>query len=198
MKKCSFKYFFLSIFVLSSFKIAAQDIRLETGQLPDFSNQNEINIEFSYEKMGVGRYTSEEEYIKDNIAEFNTKEPGRGDKWAEGWVNDRKKRYEPKFIEIFQEYSKLTFNKDAHYTIIFHTTFTEPGFHTGPIKRNAFINAEAFIVNTQNKDEILAKFLLSKAPGKASIGYGYDTAQRIAGCYGTAAKALGNFLRKRK
>ncbi|MFT3750852.1 MAG: hypothetical protein QM768_21240 [Agriterribacter sp.] len=179
---------------ISSF---AQRIKVIEGNIPaDFKDQKSVNTEFTYENMGVGKYDKEEDYIKAKTEEYNQKEPGRGDNWAKSWIADRKNRFEPKFDELFTKYSELTLNKNSKYTIIFHTTFLEPGFNIGITRKNATVNGEALIVETANKSKVLAKISVDKAPGKSFWGNDYDTGERLSECYATAGRAVGKFVTK--
>lgn len=179
---------------MSSF---AQRVKVIEGNIPaDFKDQKSVNTEFTYENMGVGKYDKEDEYIKAKTEEYNKKEPGRGDNWAKSWVADRKNRFEPKFDELFTKYSELSLNKNSKYTIIFHTTFLEPGFNIGISRKNATVNGEAIIVETANKDKVLAKISVDKAPGKSFMGNDYDTGGRLSECYATAGRAIGKFVKK--
>lgn len=179
---------------LSSF---AQRVKVIEGNIPaDFNSQKSVNTEFTYEDMGVGKYDREADYIKDKTEEYNKKEAGRGDNWAKSWVADRKNRFEPKFDELFTKYSDLSLNKNSKYTIIFHTTFLEPGFNIGITRRNAYVNGEAIIVETANKSKVLAKLSVDKAPGKSFWGNDYDTGERLSECYATAGRAVAKQLKK--
>ena len=179
---------------MSSF---AQRIKVIEGDLPaDFKDQKSVNTAFTYDNMGVGKFDKEDEYIKTKTDEYNKKEPGRGDNWAKSWIADRKNRFEPKFDELFTKYSDLTLNKNSKYTIIFHTTFLEPGFNIGITRKNAAVNGEALIVETANQSKVLAKISVDKAPGKSFWGNDYDTGERLSECYATAGRAVGKFVKK--
>ena len=174
----------------------AQRVKEVEGNMPDLKNEKSINTEFTYGNISVGKYDKEEDYIKAKTEEYNKKEPGRGDSWAKKWIDDRANRYEPKFDELLTKYSDLTLNKNAKYTIIFHTTFIEPGFNIGITRKNAYINGEVLIVETANKNKILAKLTIDKAPGNSYWGNDFDTGERLSETYATAGKGLGKFLKK--
>lgn len=179
---------------MSSF---AQRIKVIEGDIPaDFKNQKSVNTEFTYENISVGKYDKEEEYIKAKTEEYNKKEPGRGDNWAKSWIADRKNRFEPKFDELFTKYSDMTLNKNAKYTIIFHTTFMEPGFNVAVMRKNAAINGEILIVETTDKSKVLTKLTVDKAPGNSYWGNDYDTGERLSECYATAGKSFGKYVKK--
>ncbi|MBX2920985.1 MAG: hypothetical protein KF746_02245 [Chitinophagaceae bacterium] len=184
---------FLAIMAFNGF---AQRIKVIEGKLPDFGNEKTVNTEFTYDNIGVGKYDKEEDYIKAKTEEYNKKEPGRGDNWAKSWIADRKNRFEPKFDELLSKYSDLTIDVNAKYTIIFHTSFIEPGFNIGITRRSAFINGDATIVETANKSKVIAKISVDKAPGNSFWGNDYDTGERLSETYATAGRAVGKFLKK--
>ncbi|HRP32753.1 MAG TPA: hypothetical protein PKV73_12720 [Agriterribacter sp.] len=190
------KLLLLSAIALTSLQLNAQRIRVTEGKVPDFSNEKSVNTEFTYENIGVGKFDKEADYIKTKTDEYNAKEPGRGDAWAKKWIDDREYRFQPKFDELFSKYSDLTIDKNAKYTIIFHTTFIEPGFNIGITRKNAFINGEALIVETANKSKVIARLSVDKAPGNAYWGNDFDTGERLSETYATAGKALGKFIKK--
>jgi hypothetical protein len=174
----------------------AQRVKLAEGKLDFLKSENSINVEFTYDNMSVGKFSKEDDYIVSKKEEYNKKEPGRGDGWAKSWVNDREARFEPRFNELFQKYGELGIKKDAKYTMIFHTTFTEPGYNVGVWKKNAEINAEIIIVETANRSNVLAKITVQNAPGRSFWGNDYDTGERLAEAYATAGKAVGKFMKK--
>ncbi len=182
-------------FIFLSGGLQAQRIRITEGTLEDFRKEKSVNVEFTYDNMRVGKFDKEADYVASKKEEYNKKEPGRGDTWANSWVSDRAYRFEPKFNELFQKYSELSPKKDARFTLIFHTTSTEPGFNVGVWKKNAEIDAEVWIVETSNRDHILAKIQVQKAPGRSFWGADFDTGERLAEAYAAAGKALGKFLK---
>lgn len=84
--------------------------------------------------------------------------------------------------------------KPAKYTLVFKTTFIEPGWNVGIPRKNAMINAEAWIVETAN-EKVIAK-IRRKVPGHTFGGYDFDTGVRIAECYADAGKHLGKFIKE--
>lgn len=180
----------------ASLQIYAQRIRVVEGKVPDLKNEKSVNTEFTYDNISVGKFDKEADYIKTKTEEYNKKEAGKGDAWGKKWVDDREYRFQPKFDELFIKYSDLTIDNNAKYTIIFHTTFMEPGFNIGITRKNAYINGEVLIVETANKNNVIAKLSLDKAPGNSFWGNDYDTGERLSETYATAGKALGKFIKK--
>jgi len=173
----------------------AQKIKTVEGDLSVLKDESTINIEFVYDGMSVGKYDKEADYIKAKTEEYNKKEAGRGDSWAKSWVTDRASRYEPRFINEFQEASNMTVKSEAKYTLIFKTTTTEPGYNIVISRKNAEIDAEVLIVETANKSKVIAKLTVSNAPGRIYGGYDYDTGTRIAESYAVAGKRLGKYIK---
>src|SRR5580700_5589096 len=158
---------FLLLVVFASLSTKSQRIRLVEGRLDFLKSETSVNIDFPYENMSVGKFSRESDYVSKKIEEYNKKEPGRGDNWAKSWVADRQYRFEPKFQELFDKYAEIRVRKDSKYTILFHTTFTEPGFNVGVMKKNAEINAEVWIVETANRQNVIAKITIQNAPGRS-------------------------------
>jgi hypothetical protein len=181
--------------VFISTQLMAQKVKLESGSLDALKSENTINIEFQYDGMSVGKYDTEKEYLEAKKAEYNKKEAGKGDAWAENWKNDRESRYEPRFIKEFTEQSKMSVDKSAKYTLIFKTTSTEPGYNVVVSRKNAEIDGEATIVETANRSKVIAKIIVSNAPGRIYGGYDYDTGVRLQEAYATAGKKLGKYIK---
>lgn len=173
----------------------AQRIKTKSGDLSVLKNETAINIEFAYDNMSVGKYDNESEYLEKKKAEYNSKEPGRGDRWVKNWVADRKSSFEPKFIDLFERNSGMTTKSDAKYSLIFHTTSTEPGYYIYISKKNAEIDAEVTIVETANRSKVIAVITISNAPGRTFSGEDWATGDRIAESYAVSGKRLGKYIK---
>ena len=192
---------FLSLFVATTLywnTSTAQKVKLVEGNLSALNGPTDLNIQYDYSQMGIGKFKTEDEYLSKKTEEYNKKDDGKGDKWAKEWKADRKKRFEPKFEELFNAYSKYKVgnNPKAKYTMILKTTFTEPGFNVYVTRKNALINAEAWIVETANPSKLIAKYTIMKSPGRTFGGYDFDTGVRIQEAYAAAGKALGKYMKK--
>ncbi|MCH5599866.1 hypothetical protein [Niabella ginsengisoli] len=188
--------FIFVILMIATTVVNAQKIKLNDGDKKVLSNETSVNIEFSYDNVSVGKFKNEEEYIAKKKEEYNKKEAGKGDKWAEDWKSDRNRAFEPQFIEQFLEKSDLKNSKDAKYTLVFATTFIEPGFNVGVVRKNAYINATVTIAETANRNNIVATIDVEKSPGRDAMGYDFDTSWRISEAYAKAGKSLAKFLGK--
>ena len=202
MRKSSLVLFILSISVLTLVlsSCGGVKIRTEQGDLGILKGQKLINIEYDYSNMAVGKFAKEQDYIDKKVVEYNEKEPGRGDKWKESWVGDRSSRFEPKFEEMLVKYlddkniSARKNLKDAKYTLILKTVFTEPGYNIYISSEPASIDCEVLIVETVNKSNVLAKIFVGKCKG-TSMGFkDFDTGERIKESYAKCGKALGKYI----
>ncbi len=201
------KKLFLSIFVLLLLstinQASGQKIRLESGKLGFLKDVKTLNLKYSYDNMKVGKFDNEQEYVDQKMADYNKKEPGNGERWHESWIKDRKSRFQPKFELLLNETfaaKKLDLrarpDTDSPYTMIFHTTFTEPGFNVGVARKNAYIDAEVLIVKSDDPNNVLARISIDNSPGRQAFGNDYDTGSRIQEAYAKAGKELAYFIWK--
>jgi hypothetical protein len=174
----------------------AQKVKLIQGDVSALKNEKSINTEFAYDNMKVGKFDNEAEYVAKKKEEYNKKEAGKGDTWAVRWVDDREEKFEPQFNDLFEKTSAMTVSPKAKYTLIYKTTFTEPGFNIGVMRKNATIDGEAWIVETADKNKVLAKIAVTKAPGRMFGGFDFDTGERITEAYAMAGRALAKFIVK--
>jgi hypothetical protein len=193
--KVSIKYAAILVSVFFTLTTNAQRFKVIEGDIAILKTETAINIEFTYNDMSVGKFEHEADYIEKKKTEYNAKEPGKGDTWAKNWISDRKMVFEPKFIDLFEKSTDMTVKATAKYTMIFHTTTTEPGFNIYVTRKNAEIDAEATIVETANRSKIIAVISVKNAPGRTFSGNDYATGDRIAECYAVAGKKLGKFIK---
>ncbi len=175
-----------------------QKIKLIEGDLSVLKGQKGVKTEFTYDNMAVGKYPNEADYIAKKKSDYNEKEAGKGEKWAEEWVADREERFEPQFRELFSKNSDMsTVAEDAPYTLIFKTTKTEPGWNIGISRSPAYIDAEVWIVDSNSPDKVAAKITITKSPGRDAMGYDYETGARLQEAYAKAGKELGGFIKSK-
>lgn len=187
------------LFTVNAGVVSAQKIKVESGSIAAIKSEKSINLQYDYSDFGVGKFKSEEEYLKKKSDEYNEKEPGKGDKFRAGWIGARKERYQPKFEELINDVLKKSGvsvgnNPDAKYTLIVKTTFIEPGFNIGIMKQAAYVSFEYIFVETANPTSVVAKLSQQKVPGSQVMGYDYDAGTRIAESYAKGGKMLGKFI----
>jgi len=188
--------------VLVMAQLQAQKIKVTDGKLTTLKGQDQFDITYTYDdNLKVGKMT-EDEYIRKKMAEVEEDEPGRGEKWRAMWYEDRPVHFEPKFMQLLNQYvDDVLFRPDlggAQYMMIVNTIFIEPGFNVGVARKNASVDLEIMIVPVGNQSEVLTRIMIYGAPGR-SMGYGdYDVGFRVGEAYAKAGKELGRFLMKKK
>jgi hypothetical protein len=198
MKFLRYSFILLSFTALISAKTNAQEVDISKGSLFILKDEKTINIEFTYEKLAVGDFGKEADYIKKRKDEMNAKEAGTGDTWAIKWEEDKAMRYEPKFILAFTNVSGMTIDKEAKYTMIFNTKFIEPGYSIGVSKRNAGIDGTATIVETANRAKKLAVLSVERPGENMFRGAAFDAGSRIADAYNLSGQKIAKFIKKNK
>ncbi len=179
----------------------AQKLKLVEGNLDYLKNQKLLKVEFTYDKLKVGKM-SEEDYVAKKVKDYNKKEDGKGDKWKEKWESDKEDAYPDYFINMFEMLmgnGEVMLNEnaeDADYIMVVNTSFIEPGFNVGIQSKRALANMEVRIVSKDNPEKTLAMFTITKSPGNSLFGANFATVDRVGGCFEHAASELaGYFLR---
>jgi hypothetical protein len=176
----------------------AQKVVLKSGSLDPLKDQTEIRVEYAYNDMMVGKM-KEADYVAKKTKEYNDKEAGKGDTWADTWVSDRETKFQPRFQEGFDNFTNLAGvnfhidpNSASKYRMVVHTTFTEPGFNIYMTRKNASINAEVTFYDDSNKE--FAMVTITNSPGSGIWDLDYDTGTRIQEAYANAGRALAAFI----
>ncbi len=196
------KVLFLILIASLAFSSQAQKIKLQDGNLKFLKGVKDLGVEFTYENLTVGKLT-EEQYIANKVEDANDREPGSGENWPELWYGDRPDHYEPKFIELFniimlEKGVTLTESVESvDYKMIVKTTFIEPGFNVGIMRKSALINLIIDFVATDDPTTILATFTIDKSPGGTPFGYDYDSGIRVGEAYAKASKYFAKYLLKK-
>lgn len=189
------------LLVLLATTAFAQKVKITTGKLDFLKGQQSLNIQYTYDNMGVGKYDREEEYVRDKKEDYNEKEAGKGDEWEKKWKADRQERFEPRFEELINKHlekQSISVGKhpEAEYTLILKTVYTEPGFNVGVMRKPAFVNMVAVFVKTNAPQEEIAVIKIDKAPGRDAMGFDFDTGYRIQEAYAKAGKELAQYMAK--
>ncbi len=183
--------------MMASTTLFAQKVKLVQGSLEPLKGQTSIKTTFTYDNMIVGKDLTEEQYIQKKKDEYNSKEPGRGDTWEKAWVADRTNRFQPQFNELFEKHAGVnTSSADSKYTLVFHTTRTEPGWNVGVMRAPARIDGEVMIVETANPSNVIAKLTVVKAPGRDVMGFDFDSGLRLQEAYAKSGKEVGQLIGK--
>lgn len=92
----------------------------------------------------------------------------------------------------------MTAKADSKYTLIFNTTFIEPGYNVYVSRKNASLNGIATLVLTADRSKVLAKITADNIInyGNAVWGYDFDTGARLEGVYKSAGASIAKFVSK--
>ena len=174
----------------------AQEVDLTKGDLSILKSEKIINIEVTYEKMSVGDFNKEADYIKKKIEEQNAKDPPNGDNWAAEWEAQKQHFFGDKFILGFTKQNDITVSKDAKYTLIFNVKALEPGYQVGVSKRNAGVDGTVTLVETAKRDKKLAVLYVERAPETKWRGAAFDAKSRIGDAFYMDGQKVGKFIDK--
>src|ERR1039458_9388240 len=115
------KHLYVAIITLMCFTTLAfgQKIQLISGNLNMLKEVTKMNVKYDYSNMEVGK-KQEMDFVADKKEAYNRREEGRGDIWAAEWVNDRNRRFEPRFEEEFNKYCSIKLGNypKEKYTLI--------------------------------------------------------------------------------
>ncbi len=200
--------FLMSFFVFAGSNLFSQ--KLKSGNLSVLKGQKVINLQFDYSKMKVGKYDSEEEYIKNATADRNKKKDGAGDAWAVKWRSDQTERYPPAFTESFNNKAdacnlEVKENAtDALYTMIVHTEFLEQGVEAIVGSKASEVDLRIDIVESKAPEKVIATIENSGKGSTTRMSVGgapvsketYDAGLRVSQAYESAGKSLGKFICK--
>ena len=182
----------------------AQKIKVEKGELSSFKGITELNVQYDYTDMAVGKFKTEEEYIDKKKSEYNEDEAGKGDKWESEWQADKENTYQPKFEQLFnlvmlseKADMEIGFFPSADYTLILKTTFLEPGFNIGISSKDASIDVEISLVKTEDPSNVIVLVSMEKVPGRGAFGGDFDTEYRIGEAYAKTGKELAGYICKK-
>lgn len=201
MKKIGFIAILL-LFITSSNTVLAGKIKLLKGDLKFLKGIKELNIEFDYSNLKVGKFDTEEEYVQSKVKEKNKKEAGTGDTFEERWESAKVKRFPLKFIELFNKYLEKNNikaeqnNTEVKYKLVVETTFIEIGFNVGVMKKPAYCDYNFKFIEVSS-GETVAELEQKNVVGSQVMDFDFDVDSRVAESYALAGKSLANFILKK-
>ncbi len=192
----------LCLLSLSSLVATAQKMDQESGDLKMLVGQTKMLVEYDFSKLVVGKEGSEEVYLKAKQDKMNEKEPGKGDKFVEGWHNNKTERYEPKFEELFNKEGdgKIQIsqnNKNAKYKLIVKTLTLYPGYNVGISKMPAYVSFAFEIVEVADSTKLLSRTVIRNVMGSQVMGYDFDAGSRLQESYAKAGKMFSKYIIKK-
>lgn len=184
----------LIVAIIPGIIVCCQKVVPYTGDIYILKNEKTLNVQFSYDKMKVGKLDSEQKYTDKRVNEYDTKEQGKGTEWLAEW-NENKKFWEKSFIERFnndlsKKGVKMGLNQnDAKYILLINPLFLEIGWNALLISQCAEIDLEILVFQADDIENQKARILIENG-----FGVNETEKERIAGAYKSAARNLVKFL----
>ncbi|WP_459210998.1 hypothetical protein [Aquimarina rhabdastrellae] len=156
---------------------------------------------FDYTDIKVGKFKTEEDFLKDKMKKREEKEKGLGEKFKKSWFDDRETRFKPKYIESFNkrfEDGELAVNEnDEEYIMKIHSTWVYPGYNVGIVRHNAELTATVSVYKASEPDNEILSLTYKKIQGKGAFGNDYNSGYRISECYAKLAKSVAKYFKKK-
>jgi hypothetical protein len=202
------KFAFLLFFLNISFVVSAQEITIVSGNYKNLKTISEYNLVFDYSDLTVTDFESEEDYLQKTMLEKEQAKPGNAKVFREEWFSDRAYRYEPRYIQAFNEYFKkgeikvIKDRPDLPYTMKVHTTEIYPGYNNGFTRKSGNLEVTISVFKTENAENILFSANITDvecnyAGDKATLeDFDFHQGERIAYGYWNLAKFFAKKLRR--
>lgn len=202
------KFAFLLLFLNISFVVSAQEITVVSGNYKSLKTVSEYNLVFDYSDLTVTDFESEEAYLQKTMLEKEQAKPGNARVFREEWFSDRAYRYEPRYIQAFNEYFKkgevkvIKDRPDLPYTMKVHTTEIYPGYNNGFTRKSGNLEVTISVFKTENAENILFSANITDvecnyAGDKATLeDFDFHQGERIAYGYWNLAKFFAKKLRR--
>jgi hypothetical protein len=184
--------------------------KLTSGDISVLKGQSEVNLQFDYSQMAVGKFKTEDAYVDNRKTEMNKHKSGSGDDWADKWKNDKTDKYQPGFERgMNMVLANFNFNArenavTAKYTLLVHTTFLEIG--TSSVvgygfgyagHKDTYISVSVDVVETENPTKVLATIEMKRENSEYQGGWSdVDAGMRIQGSYTRAGQDFAGFIYK--
>lgn len=193
----------LTLFVFVTSLSYAQKVKVHSGKYSNLEGISEYTLVFDYTDVKVGKFKTEEHFLKDKMDKREEKEAGTGEKFKASWFADREDKYEPKFIESFNKRFddgelKVDKNLDgAEYTMKVLTTYLYPGYNVGIVRKDAEVSTTIYVYKNDAPDTVLLEMTLLRAPGYGAMGNDYNSGYRISEAYAKLSKTLAGIFKKK-
>lgn len=171
------KFTFIAAAMSITTQSFAQKIKWETGDgLAFLKDQHALSVSYDYSKITV-KGESEEAYLKSQKEELNKDEAGKGDDFVSEWTNAREKKYQKQFQQQFnkdmlKEGWRMAADTAVKYTVLVIANDMDLGKGKTFSSRPALIDFTILIVETSNKNNIVAKGILENVKGEVTAPKG--------------------------
>ena len=170
------------------------------GSFGSLQGNTEFNIVFNYDDLKVDKFKTEEDFLKDKMDK--RQEKGTSEDFKATWFADRGGKYQPKFIECFNQSMKkkgVFVQNDltaAKYTVLVKTIWIYPGYNVGVTRQPAKLKAVISVYETANPSNVIVTVPFEKVVGSGSYGYDYNEGSRIADAYCILARQFAKSMSK--
>lgn len=129
------KPYFIIIAMLISVATYCQKFETKQGSIENLSGITQYKIIFEYpSELEIHKYRSEKDYVDYQFNKREAKKEGSGEKFKELWFQNRENRYEPTFIQNFNNFHLESKHvavsknyKQAEHTMVVKILFIHPG-----------------------------------------------------------------------
>lgn len=179
---------FIALMLMVGFFASAQRYKIISGSLGNLKGISEYKVTFDYSNLKVADFETEEAYLDEKMEKRQDRE-NKAQLFKKSWYDDRTDKYEPKFIEYFNnrfENGQLKIGKESSskYEMNIKTTWIYPGYVIEPAKLTAIIT----ITEIGTAKPALLSITFEKVIGIEDNAYNGDQGYRIAGAYEKLAK----------
>ena len=180
----------------ASWQAMAQKELPMTGDFSIMQSQKQINVVFRYDKMKIGEFPDEEDYIKHRMKEYETKKAGKGAEWLREWKEIRVNA-ENSFVKgMNKKLKKLGIyfcleNETASYTLILEANSLEIGWSGGFVSAAAVMRWNISLCKTDDLTHPVASI------ETFGVGDAESVKKRLASTYLSTAYRFAKILRKR-
>lgn len=198
LHRSALRLLLVSAILLFTVSTYAQKISWSSGE--DFAfiqGISKLNVEYDFSQMTVAEGT-ESAFLEERKTEINKDKPGEGDEFVNTWNQAKTTKYPKHFEETFnKEFKKgdvqISSGSDAKYTVIITLLNVKTGKGSAWGKKPAELDFEIRIVETANKNTVLAKGTIENVKGevKAPKGSGW-----IPGGAGSVMSTTAHFVNK--
>lgn len=155
----------------------AQKISWEQGEgLVFLKGEKRLGVMYDYSEITV-KGEPEAAYVQEQKQVLNKEKAGEGEAFEAEWTEAREKKYQKNFEEAFNEELKkaglqIYGEENAMYTLVVATHDIDLGKGNTFAKKPAKINFSFLVVETADKNHILAKGTLSGVAGEVKMPKG--------------------------
>jgi hypothetical protein len=183
------KKIFAFCFLINVVFVSAQRYKIISGSLDNLKGISEYKVNFDYTNLKVNDFATEEDFLKEKMDKRQDRE-NKAQLFKKNWYDDRANKYEPKFIEYFNNRFqkgelKISTESNSKYLMTVKTTWIYPGYVVEPAKITATI-----LISAVGNPKPLLEIQFEKVIGIEDNAYNGDQGYRIAGAYEKLAKLL--------